>query len=73
MSLLTEHNLHSIEDMIRAGKSAYFIAKKLGRNVTVITRLLSQYPRETFVATEVILSRQKVRSSCSKAHQRIAL
>lgn len=71
MAHLTEHNLHSIEDMIYAGRTAYSIAKELGRHTSVITRLLSEYPRETFVASEVILARQKVRSDCSSEHCRI--
>jgi len=71
MSHLTEHNLHSIEDMIRAGKTAYLIAKELGRHTSVITRLFSQYPREEFVASEVILARIKVRSDCTSEHCRI--
>jgi IS30 family transposase len=73
MTHLTEHNLHSIEDMIHTGKSAYFMAKELDRHTSVISRLFAQYPRATFVASEVILSRQKVHSDCAKAHQRIEL
>lgn len=59
--------------MIHAWRSAYFIAKELGRYASVITRLFSQYPRETFVASEVILVRTKAHSDCTKAHQRIVL
>lgn len=73
MTYLTEHNLHSIEDMIHAGKTAYFIAKELGRHTSVITRLFDRYPRETFVASEVILARSKIHSDSTKTHQRIVL
>lgn len=71
MAHLTEHNLHSIEDMIYVGKTAYSIAKELGRHTSVITRLFSQYPRETFVASRVILARTKVKSNCTSEHCRI--
>jgi Helix-turn-helix domain len=71
MAHLTEHNLHSIEDMVHAGMTAYLIAKELGRHTSVITRLFSQYPREAFIASEVILSRTKVRSDCTSEHCRI--
>ena len=73
MTHLTEHNLHSIEDMIQAWRSAYFIAREIGRHTSVITRLLSQYPRETFVASEVILARAKIHSDASSGHERIVL
>jgi IS30 family transposase len=73
MAHLTEHNLHSIEDMIHAGKTAYSIAKELGRHTSVITRLFDRYPHETFVASEVILARSKIHSDSTKTHQRIVL
>lgn len=49
------------------------MARKIGRHTSVITRLFSQYPRETFVASEVILARTKVRSDASSGHERIIL
>lgn len=73
MTHLTEHNLHSIEDMIQAGKTTYFIAKELGRHTSVITRLFSRYPRVIFIASEVILARTKVRSDCTSEHCRIVV
>ncbi len=72
MTHLTEHNLHSIEDMIHAGKTMYFIAKELGRHTSVITRLFSQYPREIFIASEIILARSRIHAESTKKHARIA-
>jgi IS30 family transposase len=73
MTHLTEHNLHSIEDMIQAGKTASSIAKELGRHISVVTRLFDRYPRQTFVASEVILARSRIHSDSTKTHQRIVL
>jgi IS30 family transposase len=73
MTHLTEHNLHSIEDMIQAGKTASSMAKELGRHISVVTRLFDRYPRQTFVASEVILARSRIHSDSTKTHQRIVL
>jgi hypothetical protein len=45
----------------------------VGKYQSVISRLFESHPRATFVASEVILSRQKVRSNCTKEHCRIEL
>jgi transposase, IS30 family len=49
------------------------MAKELDRDTSVITRLFEQYPRATFVASEVILARSKIHSDATKTHQRIVL
>jgi IS30 family transposase len=49
------------------------MARELNRDTSVISRLFSQYPRATFVASEVILARTKLHSDSTKAHTRIVL
>ena len=49
------------------------MARELGRDTSVISRLFVRYPRETFVASEVILARAKLHSDSTKAHVRIKL
>lgn len=71
MAHLTEHNLHSIEDFIKEGRTSYFIAHVLHRHISVISRLFERYPRDTFIASCVILARTKVRSDCTSKHCRI--
>jgi len=71
MAHLTEHNLHSIEDMIRLWLTDYRIAQNVEKHRSVISRLFERYPRDTFVASEVVLSRTKVRSDCTSEHCRI--
>ncbi len=71
MAHLTEHNLHSIEDMIRLWLTDYRIAQNVGKHQSVISRLFERHPRTTFVASEVILARSKSHSNATKNHQRI--
>jgi IS30 family transposase len=73
MAHLTEHNLHSIEDMIRLWLTDYRIAQNVEKHRSVISRLFERYPRDTFIASEVILARTKVRSDCTSEHCRIEL
>ncbi len=71
MAHLTEHNLHSIEDMLKLWLTNYRIAQNVGKHQSVISRLFEGYPRATFIASEVILARSKLHSDSTKAHTRI--
>ena len=73
MTHLTEHNLHSIEDMIKLWLTDYRIAQNVGKYQSVISRLFEVHPRATFVASKVILARAKIHSDASSGHERIVL
>ena len=70
MAQLTMHELCSIEDKIKESYIDAEIARSIGKNKSVLSRLFSRYPRVTFSANTVITDRlaRKSKSTASHAH-----
>lgn len=68
---LSEKDLHQIEGYISLGMKDAHIAKKVGRNKSVISRLFAEFPRDGFSSEEVQRIRFERHSERSSAHIRI--
>lgn len=71
MTQLTNHQIYSIEDQIKEGLSNSKIADYIKKDRSVISRLFSRYPRETFHAESIIEDRFKTKSQATTSHIRI--
>ena len=68
---LSEKDLHQIEGYVSLGIKDAHIAKKIGRNKSVISRLFAEFPRDGFSSEEVLRIRHESHSERSSAHVRI--
>lgn len=73
MSQLTEHELYSIEDKIREWWKAKKIADYIHRDKSVLSRLFTRYPKESFSAEFIITDRFEKKSRATSHHTRIEL
>ncbi len=71
MAQLTDHEIHSIEDIIKEGYNDSQIARFVHKERSIISRLFKKYPRDWFTAIEVIKDRFKVKSQATQSHIRI--
>lgn len=71
MAQLTIHEIHSIEDKIKEGCNDSQIAKFIHKERSIISRLFKRYPKDWFIALEVIRDRFRVKSQATQSHFRI--